>query len=738
MAIVEVSFKSRSLLAPYPVQRDRLQLLHCSHPDPMAELRRLAAGAKYRLKRWIGVDVSCGAIVHETSVSWEQIAKVFAQQLANESSLMQVERLSSETIDLSQSDQVHYLLQRCNYELYSLFRGIDPKSVVESRKRIYSGYPPRIIKNLVEARRYLTFDFTVDREGYLVLVMDFRNEYRSLKTLDQLEITQLKPGQRLVHTYDGKSCEWVGPATVTIGQSLPSLGNISLLDYHRQRGNLSPEILRDLNQQHLAVTVRYGSHHKVYEHLPQLLKTIYDRRELPRADLKALILPIDQRITLAQKTIDLINQKHFLGRETPVVFHREPRHPPQLTCFTQGDKRQNLDFGQNHYYSDPWQAWRKGHILTKPSLIWIQVICPQSWQEPMRLYMGALKKRLQSFGIPSQPAGPSRVYDPQDALGLQRICQDLPPCDLVMGFVPNSKDGDYKNTVDPYLILKQYLSRQHIPSQMVTRQTLLKPGNSGCDQNIVFGILAKLGYLPWRLRSMPGTAQAFVGLDLGRKAGLCVGASAFVVDRHAQVIGWSSASLEQGETFSDASLRRILRDLFTEFEAKTGDRLTHVVVHRDGTVKRREMETLRALEAELKPHGFQQLDIVEVVKNTIVRSAKSQSSHPKPHTPAWMNPDRGWGWEHTPNEAIVLTTGATQVKLNPNAAPQPLLIRRRYGQTDLLTLAEQIYWLSEMHVGSTQVVRLPITTYYADRIADIALNGLLPRDVQQEHRLYFI
>ena len=56
------------------------------------------------------------------------------------------------------------------------------------------------------------------------------------------------------------------------------------------------------------------------------------------------------------------------------------------------------------------------------------------------------------------------------------------------------------------------------------------------------------------------------------------------------------------------------------------------------------------------------------------------------------------------------------------------------GDTDLLTLAEQVYWLSEMQVGSTQTIRLPITTYYADRAAEFAQEGLLPRGIQRDKR----
>jgi len=57
-------------------------------------------------------------------------------------------------------------------------------------------------------------------------------------------------------------------------------------------------------------------------------------------------------------------------------------------------------------------------------------------------------------------------------------------------------------------------------------------------------------------------------------------------------------------------------------------------------------------------------------------------------------------------------------------------VRRRRGDIKPGILAAQVYWLSEMHVGSTQTIRLPITTYYPDKAAEKALEGLLPTGLQ--------
>jgi hypothetical protein len=648
-----------------------------------------------------------------------------------------------------------------------VFKRAKPENVAETRKRIYSSQAPQEIKRqgqvLATAHLYLTFDFNLDHEGHLILVIDFANEYRSTVTLQELDLNNLKPKQRLRQTYDGRGCEWVGLATVTIGESLPELGNLSLWDYHQQRGRLASNQGQTFNSQQRgqqwAVQVRYPNQTKTVYHLPQLLQILYDRKDIPPQALGQILRPIDEKVKLAQRALERLNQMQFNCGQ-PIPFDLQLRHPPRLTYFVQGSKRYNLDFGPKvnatgnapdntptnapanapanvsgqRYYDEVWKGWKNRQLLQRPAIITIQVLYPASWATAMTRYQERLQLRFNEFGIALTEVAAPRPYDPKDQVNLKQVCQNLPEPDLVFAFVPTRGDRDFDEIANPYNTFKRTLLRDKIPSQMVTHKTMNQPGNDGRDQNVVLGILAKLGYLPWCLRSMPGTAQAFIGLDLGRKDQKTVGASAFVVNAQGQLIGWSNLSLQQGETFSDDSLRSILLDLFQDFEQVTKTPLRHMVIHRDGTVKSSELATFKSIETMLRPQGLEQLDVVELVKDNLVRGAIPDPQNPE----RWTNPQRGWGWQHAPDQAIVLTTGAKQAKIHQNASPQPLLVRRRHGTTDLLTLAEQVYWLSEMHIGSSQTVRLPITTYYADRIAEVALKGFLLPQRQQEHRLYFL
>jgi argonaute-like protein implicated in RNA metabolism and viral defense len=160
-----------------------------------------------------------------------------------------------------------------------------------------------------------------------------------------------------------------------------------------------------------------------------------------------------------------------------------------------------------------------------------------------------------------------------------------------------------------------------------------------------------------------------------------------------------------------------------------------MVIHRDGKLQPEEVRTLQKVESLLKREGLVSLDAIEVLKSGFCRAA---ARHSGSTSTTYTNPARGWVWEHGYDEAVILTTGEREAKVSENSSPRPLRIRKRMGDMDLLTLAEQVYWLSEMQVGSTQTIRLPITTYYADRAAGFAQEGLLPLGLQNEQRLWFL
>ena len=785
--LYELSFVTRQTLPAVSAMRTRLRFRNGfegeSIGNPMAQWRRLIPQLKQQLGTWLTVEGDLIgnlngnlngnptdelAIVYPEPLSWGVITATIEAITAQYGSAIQLEAIEACPIDLRDPQYRRLLLQYCNYELCRVFRNAPSTRVNETRQRIYSTKNLWTIGNEAEVQRYLKFDFVIDdgeslasaeaRGDRLVLCLDYANEYRSLPTLNQLDPRRrpLKAQQRLIQTYNGKRCESVAWAQVSVGQPLDELHGESLLDYHHRRGHLGEADRTAIDPRDRAVLVRYSPKSPPIHHLPHLLKRLYDRQDLRASQFDRFILPIDQKAHLASQSVNWLNRQGFCVGDR-LEFDTTLRQAPERVVFNSGQRRQNLDFGvlpgqhnRRLCVSEVWHGWSKRHLLERPDRIRTQVIYPAEWAIEMRNYIDGLRKIFSEFGIALDHAGDPRPYNPLNRASLHTTYQNLPDCDLVFAFVPTRDDPGFDIDINPYNTLKQHLFDQQIPSQMVTYNTARKAARQnaladGFAQNVVLSIIAKLGYLPWQIHDMPGTAEAFIGLDLGRVGDRGTVAAACIVNARGKLIGWASRCLGGGETIGAVELRSMLSDLIVAYYQscpveRSVERsvdpsgvppLRHLVIHRDGTFKNQELATIRAIEQELRADGLDRLDLVEIVKDTVIRAATWNGQR-------YINPDRGSGWRHTTNEAIVLTTGHQQAKVAANAAPQPLLIRRRSGDTDLMTLAEQVYWLSEMQVGSSQVVRLPVTTYFPDRIAEVTLKGLLPREVRHATRPWFL
>ena len=64
------------------------------------------------------------------------------------------------------------------------------------------------------------------------------------------------------------------------------------------------------------------------------------------------------------------------------------------------------------------------------------------------------------------------------------------------------------------------------------------------------------------------------------------------------------------------------------------------------------------------------------------------------------------------NEAFIVTTDIKDGK----SSPRPLHIKKQVGNLSMDIILQQILSLSCMHFGATKKSRLPVTTFYADKI----------------------
>jgi argonaute-like protein implicated in RNA metabolism and viral defense len=295
-------------------------------------------------------------------------------------------------------------------------------------------------------------------------------------------------------------------------------------------------------------------------------------------------------------------------------------------------------------------------------------------------------------------------------------------------FVPDKEDFTSTPKFDPYPVLKREFIKVMLSSQAIEQITLRSGFNINTGYNLLLQILGKLGYCPWQLKDMPGKAeaQAILGLDIGRKDGIAVGVAACVVSPQGRVIGWFPATFQaHRETFDISALRNIIFELIHLYEQEYQTKLNHLIIHRDGNFQPDELDLLDEVTPELNIAEIQKIDMVEIIKSGYPRAGQWNEQSKK-----WENPKRGWAWSISDTEVAIMTTGQTEIKGGTNFVPRPIIVRRRRGDTRIGTLAAQVYWLSEMHVGSTQTIRLPITTYLPDKAAESALEGLLPTGLQ--------
>lgn len=276
--------------------------------------------------------------------------------------------------------------------------------------------------------------------------------------------------------------------------------------------------------------------------------------------------------------------------------------------------------------------------------------------------------------------------------------------DMVIALVPDGmEDGS------PYNPFKTIWAEANIPSQMITMKTarLFERGKAADSAskyylfNIVLGILGKTGGIPWIVNDMPGNVDLFIGLDVATvETGIHYPACSVVFDKYGRLLGFYKPKTPQrGEKIDTKILEDIYSEVLLAYEEKYGEKPKNIVIHRDGFSNEND-EWYRNFFAAI---GIE-YTIVEVRKN-IDRKLVFQLDG------EIMNPPIGY-CVYNQEKGYLVTTDTK----NKKGSPCPLLIEKKCGNVKMAEILTQILYLSQLHVGSTQKMRLPITTGYADKI----------------------
>ncbi|WP_337653019.1 Piwi domain-containing protein [Halomontanus rarus] len=512
-----------------------------------------------------------------------------------------------------------------------------------------------------------------------------------------------------------------GFSDVAFTDPIADFGNQSLAEWYEEKGRISDEMLEQLRSENpTLVEVQYNPRSdETSVHVPKLLR-VAPRKEIVKRlapafhrkwDRAAKMLPHER----FQKATQFVAHLGPLS-EIDAQVDSTPVGPNISFMASQVDRSDNLRFGDDQTATLPKNGLKRHGIYRRPSSFHLHYLVPERYADQFESFRDQIERQLTTIGCTANDVSYDE-YELGNAIDYNTTAATVDEADTVLAVVP-SPDNDFirDGTIDdPYPEFKKSLGKQTIPSQMVRADNL---GNRWVLRNTALGLIAGAGGVPWRVDEMPGDVDCFVGLDATRdpETGQFLGASANVVFSNGTVFVSKSQSLQSGETFDEDAIVDVLKDIHREFVREEGESPDSIVIHRDGRL-------FEDVDTILEPFDETDIDIdiLDIRKSgapraAVYRDGQFQVDH-KGRLFVAQSDDYGF----------LTTTGRPEFDEDDGlGTPQSLRIVRRAGDTPMQTLLEQVYWLSESHVGSAQrSTRLPITTYYADRCADHARRGYL-------------
>ena len=342
-----------------------------------------------------------------------------------------------------------------------------------------------------------------------------------------------------------------------------------------------------------------------------------------------------------------------------------------------------------------------------------------------------LKKRLNSYGFKSLikivnvPVNSTSVAE--DRTKVEKAVNEFIeiPADIVLTILPQSdRNADNNEEGSFYSFISSRLLRRGLASQVIYEKTLANSNNyKNILNQIIPGILAKLGNLPFILAEPLKVADYFIGLDISRtpkkrrSGSLNVCASVRLYGKQGEFIGYQlEDALTEGEEIEKQTLEIFLPA--ANLSGKT------VLIYRDGRFCGDEIKHLRERAKAIRSKFI----LVECIKSRVPRLYDFQN-------PNLTAPTKGLALRLSSHEVILI---ATHVAENMGLA-QPLrlkVIPDENQQISPESLVEATLKLTLLHHGSLKEPRLPVPIYGSDRIAYRRLQGISPRALNGDRQFW--
>lgn len=305
--------------------------------------------------------------------------------------------------------------------------------------------------------------------------------------------------------------------------------------------------------------------------------------------------------------------------------------------------------------------------------------------------------------------------------------------------------GDFRllpGVRNPYFVTKALLLKRGIQVQEVTLDTIrMRPFPLACAlSNMSLAAYAKLGGIPWLLRSQPNTDHELV-IGLGShtvKAGRLgagertVGITTVFTSEGRYLIEDRTAAVPFDE-YADELQRSLVRTItrIREEDAWRSSDAVRLVFHVFKPLKGKEAEAIERTVAGL---GLDRVSFafIHVVDDHpyILFDEAHQGTRSGETRKGVFAPQRGTVAELNDTEVLLTLTGSKELKLAGQGIPVPLLLRLHPKSTfrDLRYLTRQAFDFACHSWRMFDASPLPITILYSDLIAQM-LTGL--RDTEE-------
>lgn len=300
--------------------------------------------------------------------------------------------------------------------------------------------------------------------------------------------------------------------------------------------------------------------------------------------------------------------------------------------------------------------------------------------------------------------------------------------DIILTFLPQTdRHTDNSEEGSLYSFISSRILRRGLASQVVYENTIKDPANYANILNqVIPGILAKLGNLPFILAEPLKIADYFIGLDISRKpkkkgtGSLNVCASVRLYNKRGEFIRYSlEDALTEGEEIDKQTLEKLLP--FADLREKT------VLIYRDGLFRGNEVKHLQERAKAIRSKFI----LVECIKTGVPRLYNISQQILKA-------PTRGLSLRLSSSEVILVTT---QLKSENMGVPFPLRLRvipdpNHAEPISLEDLVEATLKLTLLHHGALKEPRLPVPLFGSDRIAYRRLQGISPSSLQGDKQFW--